>query len=54
MGFDFVAYQGLETGNRDRVTHVVSNGKIVYAFTSPLNPGDADFAKMLETHGDGV
>ena len=24
------------------------------AFTSPLNPGDSEFAKHMEVHGDGV
>lgn len=28
--------------------------KIVYAFISPLNPGNTAFAKELENHGDGV
>ena len=54
FGFEFVAYEGLETGNRERCTHVISNGKIVYAFTSPLNPGDAEFGAHHEKHGDGV
>lgn len=27
---------------------------MVFAITSPLNPGNAEFAKELETHGDGV
>lgn len=44
----------METGNRDFATHVVKNGKIVYAFTSPLNPGNTEFATELEKHGDGV
>ena len=26
----------------------------MFAFTSPLNPGDKDFALELEKHGDGV
>ena len=26
----------------------------MYAFTSPLNPGETTFAKELENHGDGV
>lgn len=38
LGFEYVAYQGLETGNRDFATHVVMNGDIVFAFRSPLNP----------------
>ena len=55
LGFEYVAYQGLETGNRDMATHVVRNGEILFAFTSPLNPtGHAEFAKHMEQHGDGV
>ena len=30
------------------------NGEIVYAFVSPLNPGDAEMSAHLEKHGDGV
>jgi len=26
LGFEYLAYQGLETGNRDFVAHVVRNG----------------------------
>ena len=26
----------------------------MYAFVSPLNPGQTEFAKELESHGDGV
>lgn len=54
LGFEYLAYQGLETGNRDYCTHVVKNGKIIFAFTSALNPGNEEFAKELERHGDGV
>jgi len=54
FGFDYIAYQGLETGHRDYCTHVVGNNKIVYVFVSPLNPGNTEFAKELEKHGDGV
>lgn len=46
--------QGLETGNRDYCTHVISNGKCTFALTSPLNPGNEEFAKELEKHGDGI
>eukprot|EP00753_Platysulcus_tardus_P011399 PLAT3287.29.p1 GENE.PLAT3287.29~~PLAT3287.29.p1 ORF type:complete len:436 (+),score=229.23 PLAT3287.29:45-1310(+) len=61
MGFKRVAYRGLETGSRNVVTHVVQQGKIVFAFSSPLNPpasmaeelGD-DMARHLAEHGDGV
>lgn len=45
FGFEFLAYQGLETGNRDYATHVVRNGKIIYAFTSPLTTNNREFAQ---------
>lgn len=54
FGFEYIAYQGLETGVRDYCTHVISNGNIVFALTSPLNPGNEEFAKELERHGDGI
>jgi len=44
----------LETGHREYCTHVVKNGKILYAFTSPLTTDNTDFARDLERHGDGV
>lgn len=46
--------QGLETGVRDYCTHVISNGKCTFALVSPLNPGNEEFAKELERHGDGI
>jgi len=55
MGFEYVAYQGLETGNRDWSTHVVRNGDIVYVFQSPFEPNKIEeFAKHHHKHGDGV
>lgn len=36
MGFEYVAYQGLETGHRDVVSHVVRNGEVCYVFQSAL------------------
>jgi len=36
------------------VTHVIHNGKVILAFTSALNPGNVEFARHLEQHGDGV
>lgn len=55
LGFEYLAYQGLETGNRTVATHVVSNGNVIFSFSSPLNPtGHEHFAKHIELHGDGV
>lgn len=36
------------------MTHVVRNNDIVYAFTSALNPDNAEFTAHLGKHGDGV
>eukprot|EP01116_Phalansterium_solitarium_P011117 TRINITY_DN26723_c0_g1_i1.p2 TRINITY_DN26723_c0_g1~~TRINITY_DN26723_c0_g1_i1.p2 ORF type:complete len:399 (-),score=203.29 TRINITY_DN26723_c0_g1_i1:193-1389(-) len=57
FGFKPYAYRGLETGSRDRATHVVRQNDIIFAFTSALNPND-EFSKELgaelSTHGDAV
>lgn len=64
FGFEYLAYRGLETGSREVVTHVVRQGRIVFAFSSALNPpnkkgasaqylGD-DMGRHLVKHGDGV
>lgn len=55
LGFEYLAYQGLETGNRQFASHVVSNGKIQFRFTSPLNPeGHEEFHAHHSKHGDAV
>lgn len=54
FGFDFKAYQGLETGHRDQVTHVVQLNQVRFAFTGALNPGNSEFGSFIEKHGDGV
>jgi len=38
LGFEKLAYKGLETGSRDLCSHVVRQNKITYVFTSPLKP----------------
>mmetsp|Transcript_37604 Transcript_37604/g.60637 ORF Transcript_37604/g.60637 Transcript_37604/m.60637 type:complete len:448 (+) Transcript_37604:22-1365(+) len=54
LGFEPVAYRGLETGNRETVTHVVQQGTVRFAFTSSLNPDNVDIAAHHAKHGDGV
>lgn len=55
LGFEFHSYQGLETGNRQYCTHVVSNGDVRFAFKTCLNPtGHEEFNAHLAKHGDGV
>eukprot|EP00163_Fabomonas_tropica_P026261 TRINITY_DN474_c0_g1_i1.p1 TRINITY_DN474_c0_g1~~TRINITY_DN474_c0_g1_i1.p1 ORF type:complete len:383 (-),score=127.33 TRINITY_DN474_c0_g1_i1:80-1228(-) len=54
FGFERLAYRGLETGERDTVTHVVRQNKVVLAFSTPLNPGDNALTRHQAQHGDGV
>ncbi|XP_048468335.1 4-hydroxyphenylpyruvate dioxygenase [Rhincodon typus] len=54
FGFESVAYKGLESGHRDRVSHVIRQNKIFFVFQSALNPGDQEMTDHLGKHGDGV
>ncbi|XP_063059627.1 4-hydroxyphenylpyruvate dioxygenase [Engraulis encrasicolus] len=54
MGFEPMAYKGLETGCREVVSHVIKQDKIIFAFESPLNPGNEVMGEHLMKHGDGV
>ena len=55
LGFEYIAYQGLETGNKEFATHVVGNGKVRFAFKSPYQPdGQPEFMAHHNKHGDGV
>lgn len=40
MGFQHIAYRGLETGSRSIASHVVSNGQAVFVLTSPTRGSD--------------
>ncbi|XP_053525850.1 4-hydroxyphenylpyruvate dioxygenase isoform X1 [Artibeus jamaicensis] len=54
MGFEPLAYRGLETGSREVVSHVVKQGQIVFVFSSALNPWNKEMGDHLVKHGDGV
>uniref|UniRef100_A0A3P9LQF2 4-hydroxyphenylpyruvate dioxygenase n=1 Tax=Oryzias latipes TaxID=8090 RepID=A0A3P9LQF2_ORYLA len=54
LGFEPLAYQGLETGSREVVSHAVKQGKIIYVFSSALNPGNKEMGDHMVKHGDGV
>lgn len=53
LGFDIVAYAGLETGLRDRVSYVLEQRKIRLVLTSPLGD-EGPVAEHVHRHGDGV
>ena len=48
-----VAYQGPETGVRDRVSYVLQQGKVRFVLTTALYP-DSEIADHVRRHGDGV
>ena len=53
LGFSETAYAGLETGMRDRASHLVEQGRVRFLLTSPLH-GSNEIARHLAEHGDGV
>jgi 4-hydroxyphenylpyruvate dioxygenase len=53
FGFTEVAYRGLETGARDRASHVLEQGRIRLVVTGTLRSG-TDVALHHALHGDGV
>jgi len=53
MGFNSLAYSGLETGNREFESYVVVQDKIRFVFTSPLK-GGTEIGRQIDRHGDGV
>jgi 4-hydroxyphenylpyruvate dioxygenase len=68
MGFQKIAYRGLETGSRVVASHVVRNGAVTFVFTSPLHSKASKVDNLseddkellveihdhLEQHGDAV
>lgn len=52
-GFQPLAYAGLETGLKDKVSYVIQQGKIRLVLTSPLKSG-GDINRHIDAHGDGV
>jgi 4-hydroxyphenylpyruvate dioxygenase len=48
-------YRGLETGERNVVSHVVKLNNIIFVFKSSLNPNnDGEITRSLGAHGDAV
>lgn len=53
LGFQSLAYAGLETGVRDHVSYVLKQNKIRLVLTTPLR-SDSPIAEHIRKHGDGV
>jgi len=55
FGFEYYAYKGLETGERQTVSHVVRNGDIMFEFCSSYEASDPiGIGQHILVHGDGV
>ncbi len=53
MGFQVIAYRGLETGSRDRVSYVLNQNQINLVITAPLKK-KTQIGSHIDFHGDGV
>src|SRR3954471_8072155 len=52
-GFTEIAYSGLETGVRDRTSHVLAQGRVRLVLTGALTP-DHEIGRHHARHGDGA
>lgn len=48
------AYSGPETGNRERVSYLLTKNKLKFLITSGINPNNYDYYYFIQRHGDGV
>ncbi|MCA1030409.1 4-hydroxyphenylpyruvate dioxygenase [Bacillus timonensis] len=53
FGFKPIAYSGLETGNREKVSYVLQQNHIRIVLSGTLN-ASSEIASFVRTHGDGV
>jgi len=54
FGFHHLGYKGLETNDREEVSHVIRKNKVTLVLKSALNPGNRIMGDHLMIHGDGV
>jgi 4-hydroxyphenylpyruvate dioxygenase len=53
FGFQSLAYSGLETGDKEKTSYVLKQGKIRLVLTTPLHQ-DSHIHDHIRLHGDGV
>ena len=53
LGFLPIAYSGLETGSRDRVSYVLKQNQVRFILTSPLE-NNSEIGSHIYIHGDGI
>ncbi len=54
LGFQSLAYAGLETGIKDRTSYVLQQDKIRLVFTTPMSDKNSEILSHINAHGDGV
>ena len=54
LGFQSLAYAGLQTGITDRTSYVVVQDKIKLMFTTPITDKQDEIQDHIKKHGDGV
>ncbi|MBA4493176.1 4-hydroxyphenylpyruvate dioxygenase [Paenactinomyces guangxiensis] len=53
FGFRPVAYCGLETGSREKVSYLIEQGKVKFLISGAYSP-DHEISEFVKKHGDGV
>jgi len=53
FGFQPLAYEGPETGRKDKASYAISQNKLTFILTTPLKTNTA-IAEHVNKHGDGV
>ena len=53
FGFKLKAYSGLETGNKEKASYLLEQGKIRFILSSPLTD-EGSISEHIKKHGDGV
>jgi 4-hydroxyphenylpyruvate dioxygenase len=53
FGYELIAYQGPETGTKDRASYLLKQDKIRLVLTSPIKK-EGPIAEHIHLHGDGV
>ena len=53
FGFSRAAYSGLETGNREMSSYVLTQNRVNFVLSTPLD-GSHPASEHIKTHGDGV
>ena len=53
FGFQITAYRGPETGHREAASYLLTQDKVRFVLTTPIQSGNA-IARHIAQHGDGV